>query len=121
MKVGVFSKCIHRRIDSNLEYGQVRSLSEDTVTERVQQLLENPPSVVLRLTVHHDTGVFPCFPWVEARARLIFLGNLQNPLFLTVSGVYFVLSGQHLFAACSRILLEKQKANLPIPKCVFSP
>jgi hypothetical protein len=38
---------------------------------------------------------------------------------ISVSGTFFVLSGQHLFAACSRISLEKQKANLTPPKCVF--
>ena len=33
-----------------------------------------------------------------------------------VAGVYYILSGQHLFSACSRILQEKEAKQLPIPK-----
>ncbi len=44
-----------------MEYGQVRCVSEDVVVDRVSELTRNPLAVKLRLTVHHDTGIFPFF------------------------------------------------------------
>lgn len=39
----------------------MRCVSEDVVVDRVSELTRNPPAVTLRLTVHHDTGIFPFF------------------------------------------------------------
>jgi hypothetical protein len=57
----------------------------------------------------------------DAPASRILKIMFNRPLFLTASGLYYVLSGQHIFSASQRIQLEKAKNNLHVPKCVPCP
>ena len=51
------------QIESNLEFGQVRPISEDVVSEKVKELTSNPPTIMLRLTVHFDSGMYLLCPF----------------------------------------------------------
>ena len=44
-------------VDTKLEFGQTRVVSEDVVQQRVEELSSNPPSVPLRLIVHLEPGI----------------------------------------------------------------
>lgn len=44
-------------VDTKLEYGQTRMVSEDVVMQRVNELTVNPPSVPLRLICYHEPGI----------------------------------------------------------------
>ena len=51
-------KAVRQRVDSEMQYGQVRPVSEDTVEQRMLELERNPPGVLLRLTVWQEPGIF---------------------------------------------------------------
>ena len=44
-------------VDTKLEFGQTRVVSEDVVQQRVEELSSNPPLVPLRLIVHLEPGI----------------------------------------------------------------
>ena len=87
----------------------MRPLDENVVRERVRDLESNPPAHNLRLMVVMEPGVrsfsFKC------RVRESFLPS--------VAGVYYVLSGQHLFAASQRIRTRCEKARIAPPRYLF--
>ena len=124
-KKGVSISCFW--IDTNLKWGQVRVLNEDIVRRRMDEILVNPPSNLVRLTVWLEPGVF--FSLSQSCIWVFFIFGVTNAtriwnfhefMCLTASQTYIVLSGQHIFSACSRIAASRTKDHLPVPRWVSS-
>ena len=104
-----------------MEFGQIRQLREDVLKERVADLNSNPPfgqpfeaHMLERTTCFHFILLWDFWDKSVADATTL-LPSLLAP---SVSALYYVLSGQHIFSAASRIASSRAKEHLPIPRCL---
>ena len=103
----------------------MRKLNVDLVRQRTTELVANPPGATLRLTAWMEPGVYlsdwnPGWVFWEWR-RILRQGLVFSFYHLSflASNNYFVLSGQHLFAATQLVNQQRTLLHLPMFKYDF--